>query len=474
MTIDRILLVDDEADLLTGLQRTLERGVKKTGIIITTSAKEAIELIQKDSFDLAMLDIKMVEMSGLDLLEELKKHDPSLTVVMMTAFASIEVAVEAMRRGAYDFITKPFDKDALFRIVNKGLERNRLMRENITLRERVCQKEAVAGFIGQSANMRHFLERLKTIALSNYTVLVRGESGTGKELTARAIHNLSKRRNHSLIMVNCPAIPEHLLESELFGHKRGAFTGADRDHKGLFEEAQGGTICLDEIGDIPVNIQTKLLRVLQEQEIKPIGANKTIKVDVRIIAMTNQNLEAKIKERSFREDLFYRLNVVTIKTPPLDELREDIPLLVGHFSQEVSCELAHEEKQFTPEAIELLQKRNWPGNVRELQNIVRQAIMFCPDKNITAEMIADSSPATPKEQALEISQAFNLVETMPYKDAKELVLQDFSNAYITKLLESTNGNVTKAAELSGLTRAALQKIMRRTSIKSSAFRLQDD
>ncbi|MBW2466194.1 MAG: sigma-54-dependent Fis family transcriptional regulator, partial [Deltaproteobacteria bacterium] len=351
---DCILLVDDEKDLVNGLKRSLQRRLAGIEILTTTSPHAAIDLVSEKSVGIALLDISMPEMNGLDLLENLQKIDSRLTVIMMTAFGSIELAVEAMRRGAYDFITKPFDNDVLIRVIHKALERNRLIRENINLKNRVCEKEAFARFIGQSLPLKRFYERLKIIAKSDYTVLIRGESGTGKELAAHAVHDLSSRKNKKLVVVNCPAIPEHLLESELFGHKRGAFTGAEHDHKGMFDEADGGTICLDEIGDIPVSIQTKLLRVLQEQEIRPLGAEKSHKIDVRVVAITNQDLEMKIGERSFREDLFYRLNVMTLRTPSLVEIKEDIPLLANHFVKFVCCELDIPEKSLSKEAIKSL------------------------------------------------------------------------------------------------------------------------
>lgn len=467
----RLLLVDDEEDMLTGLQRTLTRNIHGLEVVITTRPSHALQMMAEQSFDLALLDVMMPEMDGIELLAKLREQDPQLSVVMMTAFASIDLAVEAIKKGAYDFITKPFEKDTILRIINKGLERNRLLRENITLKEQVCQKEAFASFVGQTPIMTRFYERLKTVALSDYTVLVRGESGTGKELTARAIHNLSKRRNHPLVMVNCPAIPEHLLESELFGHKRGAFTGADRDYPGLLVGADGGTICLDEIADIPVSVQTKLLRVLQEQEIKSLGDIRTRKINVRIIAITNQDLEKKIIDRTFREDLFYRLNVVTITPPQLFQIRDDIPLLVDYFCKKVCCELGIGERRFAPEAIAALKGRSWPGNVRELQNVVRQAILFSTDEIIS---IPDLQAYVSQENTLPL-------ETRPwlpagndillgYKEAKEDLLQKFMNQYVVQLLEITRGNVSRAAEMSGLTRAALQKIMQRIDIKAGNFR----
>jgi transcriptional regulator with GAF, ATPase, and Fis domain len=344
--------------------------------------------------------------------------------------------------------------------------------ENINLKNRVSEKEASARFIGQSLPFKRFYESLKTIAKSDYTVLIRGESGTGKELAAHGVHDLSSRKNKQLVVVNCPAIPEHLLESELFGHKRGAFTGADHDHKGMFDEADGGTICLDEIGDIPISIQTKLLRVLQEQEIKPLGAVKSHKVNVRVVAITNQDLEMKISERSFREDLFYRLNVVALRTPSLAEIREDIPLLANHFVRLVCRELDIPEKSLSKEAIKSLMERDWPGNVRELQNGVRHAVLFAKGEVIGPEdfkvptVMPGSSAATPFKSQV----TFDKNKCESYKEAKERVVNDFTSQYVSELLESTNGNVTKAAETAGLSRAALQKIMKRFDIKSYSFR----
>jgi transcriptional regulator with GAF, ATPase, and Fis domain len=316
--------------------------------------------------------------------------------------------------------------------------------------------------------MRRLYEKIQAIAPTDYTILIRGDSGTGKELVARTIHALSKRRQRPLITVNCPAIPEHLLESELFGHRRGAFTGADRDHPGLFEEAHGGTLFLDEVGDIPVTIQTKLLRVLQEQEIKPLGANKTRKVDVRILASTNQNLEEKIRQRTFREDLYYRLNVVTVNTPPLEDIREDIPLLANHFARIAGAELGISPKHFTPEAMEELMGRSFPGNVRELQNLVRRIVMFSPESVIRPGEIRtlEGPSGAPRTWAEEWPPASG----EPYQEAKDRLLNRFTTAYVRDLLEKTGGNVTRAADLSGLGRASLQKIMRRQGIKSDDYK----
>ncbi len=470
MAPDRLLVVDDEVDMLEGLKRLLSYELKGVEVLTASQGRRALSLVRQEPVDLVLLDIRMPEMDGFQLLETLRQEDPWLTVIMMTAFGSIEVAVEAMKHGAYDFISKPFDAEALLRTVRKGLERNRLIRENRTLRLRLGEGVAFQGLVGQSPPMHRLYEGIQAIAGTDYTVLILGESGTGKELVARAIHDLSKRGSRPLVTVNCPAIPEHLLESELFGYKKGAFTGADRNHPGLFQEAHGSTLFLDEIADIPVSIQTKLLRVLQEQEIKPLGANRAHKVDVRILASTNQNIEAKILERSFREDLYYRLNVVIIKTPSLEEIAEDIPLLADHFARLASVELARPAKWFAPEALEELSRRAWPGNARELQNFVRRVVMFSPHEEISAEDVVRVEGPGNAARRLAIPEIRSNEGIITYKPAKERLVHEFTQAYVTEILQKTRGNVSQAAELSGLGRASFQKILRRLGIKPDKYR----
>lgn len=462
----RLLLIDDEVDLLHGLKRMLGRQFAGMEIRIEDNPMLALAQVKEEVFDLILLDVQMPLISGLELLRRIREFDLAVTVIMMTGYGTIESAVEAMKSGAHDFITKPFDKNVLFRAIERGVEHNRLLRENIHLRRRVKEQESFADFVGLSKPMQQLYHAIRTTARANYTVLIRGESGTGKELTARAIHNLSSRRNRPLVMVNCPAIPEQLLESELFGHRRGAFTGAEQDQAGLIVEAEGSTLCLDEIGDIPVSVQTKLLRFLQEQEVKPVGSIKTKIVDVRIIASTSRDLEKKIRDHSFREDLFYRLNVLSLRTPSLCEIREDIPLFVDHFCRKVCGELELPEKRFSPEALEELVNRDWPGNIRELHNVERSAVLFCPDDLISVRYLRN--PTVEKMTRQTKVRCPVLLEA--YKDAKMQVVEEFTRDYMSELLRTTEGNVSRAAEISGLTRAALQKIMRRYTITSQDFR----
>ncbi len=471
MNKNRLLIVDDETDMRNGLQRLLSREFPGLQIVTLPDAESAVGYFEKESADLALLDIKMPGMNGLELLKHLLGKDPWLTAIMMTGFGSIETAVEAIKLGAYDFVTKPFDREVIFRTLSKAIERNRLLRENSTLKEQVCGQAITHGFVGKSAAFQKFKSNLEIIAGTSYTVLVRGGSGTGKELTARALHNLSERRKKPLVMVNCPAIPEHLLESELFGYVRGAFTNANQDQQGLVAAANGGTLCLDEVGDLPFSIQSKLLRVLQEREIKPLGSTKTVKVDIRVIAITNLGLEKMIAEKVFREDLFYRLNGVTLYTPSLHELADDIPLLVAHFTEKVCLELNLPRKRFDQWAITALINHDWPGNVRELENVVRRAVMFCPHPTITVDDLHFvENPPRPVGNAV-VSEDFELNGNFEaYKEAKERVLGGFTKNYIAALLRKTAGNVSQGAEISGISRVALQKIMKRQDISGADYR----
>ncbi|MFO7878078.1 MAG: sigma-54 dependent transcriptional regulator [Desulfovermiculus sp.] len=468
MIKQQLLIIDDEQDMLEGLQRVLGYEFQDVEVDVCSQSGQALGLLQDKGYDLVLLDIRMPEMDGLELLQRIKQLDPWITVIMMTAYGSIELAVQSIKQGAYDFISKPFEMQDLLRLLRKGLERSQLIRENLNLRRHISEQSGFGRLIGQSRPMQRLFESIRSIARSEYAVLIRGQSGTGKELVARAIHDLSKRGGRSLVTVNCPAIPESLLESELFGHKRGAFTGALQEQKGLFQEAHGSSLLLDEIADIPVSVQTKLLRVLQEQEIRPLGSNRHISVDVRILSTTNQDLEEKLKDKSFREDLFYRLNVVTVKTPRLEDIQEDIPLLVDFFIQQVCAELDMPPKPFSAPVMERLQNRSWPGNVRELQNVVRRAIIFCPGDEITLQ---DLDVGENNGRASQAEGGHIQAGTLePYTQAKERVLQRFTTEYVHQLMQQTGGNISQAAKLAGISRVALQKILHRAGVDSQKYR----
>lgn len=469
MSKQKLLIVDDEEDMLEGLRRVLHYELKEVEVFICAVPLEVPDLVRRHSFDVILLDVRMPELDGLELLDIIQPLDTRATIIMMTAFGTIATAVEAIKKGAYDFITKPFDIPDLLRLLTKALERSALIQENAALRRQTSEKTALDAFIGQSPVARRLHDTIRALANTDYAVLIRGESGTGKELVARAIHHLSKRSRKPLVTVNCPAIPEHLLESELFGHQRGAFTGALTSHQGLFEEAHGSSLLLDEIADIPVSIQTKLLRVLQEQEIRPLGSNRSVQVDVRIMSSTNQNLEAKIGDRSFREDLFYRLNVVTVFTPCLRNMQEDIPLLVRHFMLTASRELELPLKHLTPQALEALRRHDWPGNVRELQNFIRRLVLFAKETEITAREVQTALCSESASQP-PVSQRFDVTTVEPYSVFKERLLNEFTGEYVCKLLQKTGGNISLAARLAGLSRPALQKILRRTGIDTQVYR----
>ena len=458
-----IMVVDDEPDMLQLLKRSLVPDLN-CRVETASSGEEALHLLSQQPFDLMLADIKMPGMDGMALLEMVRKSYPSLTVVMMTAYGHIELAVEAMRAGAYDFIAKPFEHDTLILRLEKALERNRLIQENQRLQTRCRDSFSFQQMIGQSPAMQRVFETIQMVAKNDLTVLITGESGTGKDLTARAIHALSLRNKGPYVAVNCPTVPENILESELFGYKKGAFTHATQNRIGLFQEAQGGTIFLDEIGDVSPSIQTKLLRVLQEKEIKPLGDARSIQVDVRILASTNQDLKAKIRRQEFREDFFYRLNVLPIHLPPLRERVEDIALLTNHFLEKHCTELNKPHKSVSPELMAIFKRRYWEGNIRELENIIIQGILFSPEEVIRPQDVG-------LQAGEKITASFDAdLKGLPYKAAKEKNLQHFNDAYIGHLLTECDGNVSQAARLCGLERQALQQIMRRYGIKADPYR----
>lgn len=464
----RIVIVDDEGDFARGLARLLGRRYPESEILAVQSGREALRVLSEKPVQLMITDLRMPEMTGMELLTQALGLQPELSMVVLTAYGTIETAVEALRAGAYDFMTKPIEPDQLFRVAEKGLERSRLLEENNRLRQILVRQDAGGELVGEGAAMRQLKQTIAAVAQSEYTVLVRGESGTGKELVARMVHRLGPRATRPFLAVNCPSIPENLLESELFGHVRGAFTGAERDHKGLFAAADKGTLHLDEIGDISPAVQTKLLRVLQDGEVRPVGANKSARVNVRVVASTNQDLEALMQAKTFREDLYYRLNVLTVTLPPLRERAEDIPLLAGHFFRAACREMGMAEKEVDPEVLHWMSAHPWPGNVRELQNFVRRLTVFAATDRVDMNLVnlVQQGGCVPVTAALVGSQG----RIGEYKAAKEEVLAAFTQSYVHDLLVQTRGNVSEAARVSGLSRVALQKILSRLGESAARFR----
>ncbi|MCP4114248.1 MAG: sigma-54-dependent Fis family transcriptional regulator [Desulfobacteraceae bacterium] len=461
----RILIVDDEKDMTMLLRRILEPELNCT-VTASFSAEMALTILGQESFDLVLCDIRMPGMDGFELLDHVMEHYPGLTMVMITGFGSIDVAVDAIKKGAYDFISKPFDQDEIIFRVRKALERGLLLKENRKLQNE--KKGSFGKLIGESPAMEAVFQKISMVAESNVTVLITGESGTGKDLTAQSIHYLSQRKEDPYIPINCPTVPEHILESELFGYKKGAFTNAVRDKKGLFQEADQGTLFLDEIGDISPTIQTKLLRVLQEREIKPLGDTKSVKIDVRIIASTNRNLHQKISDGEFREDFFYRLNVFTIELPPLRERITDIPAIAQHLVTKHCKNLNRPEKRISPKLMARLMEQTWPGNVRELENALIQGILSAESDTISCPDIPLGPAGTSSLPPDHLDQ--ETLHKLPYKEAKEEMLTRFNHNYIGAMLSLSGGNVTKAAKRCKLERQALQQIMKRFKISADKFR----
>jgi DNA-binding NtrC family response regulator len=463
----KILIVDDNADMT----RLLERLIGNTLHLETLaagSAEAALRILQENTVNCMLVDMKMPGMNGMELMRYIKKKDTSLPVIIMTAYGAIETAVEAMKEGAYDFITKPFEEERLLHTVRRALEHQHLLRRNLDLERRIREKEKETFFVGESPRMKELIDTIKLVARTDVTVLITGETGTGKELAARMIHNLSNRTGKPFVAVNCPAIPENILESELFGYRKGAFTGANSDREGLFQAAQGGTLLLDEIGDISSSLQAKLLRVLQERELKPLGDTTTRRVDVRVIAATNRDLQGNVAAGLFRSDLYYRLNVVSVNTPPLRDIPEDIPLIAYHFLALFCSELGLEQKTLTEEAIRFLVSRQWKGNARELQNEIKRAVIFSK-----SDLLAPGDFGNSAELITSQSSAIG-TDRLEYREARKKVLAEFNIEYISNLLRRTDGNVSLAAQSAGVERQSLQHLMRKHGIASALFRKNEE
>lgn len=459
-----VLIVDDDRDMLSMLERIVRKKYR-CEVKTAASGEAAWQLLEDWQPDIVLTDIKMPGLDGLALLQNIKDHYPAIAVIMMSGYGTVESAIASLRNGAYDFIQKPFDNEHLLHILQRCLEHLCLLEKNRRLQTRLADQEAFPGFIGASAKIKEVYGLISRLADTDVTVLIRGESGTGKELAARALHGLSARNKKPMVTVNCPALPEHILESELFGYARGAFSGATHDKKGLFLEANGSTLLLDEIGDLPPTLQTKLLRVLQEKEIMPLGQTKSLAVDVRVLASTNQDLEEKMRQGIFREDLFYRLNVVTITMPPLRQRPEDIPALAQHFLTAFAKEYDREGLAFAADAVPALVKRPWKGNVRELQNVIKRAVLLADASLLSARHLTEPEPETSPPRPM----GENL-RGLHYNLAKQRLVEDFSAAYLSDALRQNRGNVTAAAQASGMNRQAFQKLMRRFGLAAEEFR----
>jgi DNA-binding NtrC family response regulator len=459
----RILVVDDEKDMLALLRRmiTEERDYE---VVTESDPRKALERFRAEPFALVVTDLKMPGMDGISLLEAVKKIQPKTAVVVLTAFATIETAVEATQKGAFDYVTKPFRQERILLTVDKAMGWQAMVRENLELRQALAEKEGFASLVGASPVMRRIYERIRQVAPTVGTALITGPSGTGKELVARAIHQHSLRQRKKMVTVNCTAIPSEVLESELFGHVKGAFTGAWKDNRGLVEEAHEGTLFLDEIGDLSPHLQTKLLRLLQEGEYKPVGSVVTKKADLRIIAATNHDLKADIRDKLFREDLYYRLNVIHFELPPLRERREDIALLSRHFLDKYAAVNRKPIAAISAEAMETLFAYDFPGNVRELENTIERGVIFCRGETLSVADLQMEAPAT--EPALPAEAGAEV----PFREAKDRAIQHFHLRYIRRLLEQHGGNISRAAEAAGIQRQYLHRLMKEAGIEAVDFK----
>jgi two-component system response regulator HydG len=442
-----ILIVDDDLNHL----KTLQTIIRSWGYQVSTADDgiKALENVKERLFALILMDVRMAQMSGIESLKQIKQYNPAIPILIMTAYSSVDSAVEALKAGAYDYLTKPLDFEVLKISLARALEHSGLKAENVTLRSKISADYELENIIGKSRPMKELVDMMSMVAPSEATVMITGESGTGKELIAKSIHHNSQRKDRPLVVVNCAALTETLLESELFGHEKGAFTGADKRREGRFKQADTGTIFLDEIGETSAAMQAKLLRVIQEREIERVGGEKTLSVDVRIIAATNRNLEAEVKEGKFREDLFYRLNVVTLRIPPLRERQDDIPLLAQHFLEKYAKKNHKQVKGFSPLAMDMLLKYAWPGNVRELENVIERAVILLPDEHITEKELPSTVTESYAEKKDWVSPPSQVAANRP--------LEEIEKEAILATLEDSGGNKSETARRLGINRKTLHK-----------------
>ncbi len=452
-TGSQVLVVDDDASM----QRMLRQRLEREGYAVHTApnGEEGLDLIRKEVFNLIITDLRMPKLRGDELVRAVAQFNPNIPIIVMTAYAEVDEAVQLMRDGIYHYVTKPFDVEDLVTKVKKALDHQITSSEARQVRTKIMSRRKSDYIVGACAKIEELLTQTSIVAQNDVPVIIYGESGTGKELVARAIHYTGKRADRPFVVENCGAIPENLIENELFGHVKGAYTDARTDQKGLFEEAHGGTLFLDEIGELPVTLQVKFLRVLQDGEFKRIGSTRPIRVDVRVIAATNKDLIQAIAEKSFREDLFYRLNVIPVNIPPLRERKEDIPLLINHFLSDFNKELGKVVEGFSPAAIQKMMTYQWPGNVRELKNKIKQAMVLTRNNVITAEDLFFHVPVS--------SNKFQ-----SFKEAK----REFEKEYISQVLRICQGNISQAARLAKKDRKDFYDVMKKYGIQPEAFRKQ--
>jgi two-component system response regulator GlrR len=447
----KVLVVDDDENILKLIKMRLE--VEGYSVATAPSAEAALELARAEVFDVALLDFKLADKDGIALMSDLLQLNPEMPVIILTAYGTIKGAVEAMKKGAYGYITKPFDYDELFLQIRNCSEKSGLSKEVRRLRNLVGERYGFENIIGRSEPIRKLLEQVAQAAQVDSFVYISGESGTGKELVAKSLHLASSRKQGPFVGVNCAAIPETLLESELFGYERGAFTGATQPRRGLLAQAEGGTFFLDEISEMPLTMQAKLLRVLSELVFYPLGSNRMVKVDTRIVAASNKNLEEEVKQGRFREDLFYRIHVIQLKVPPLRDRKEDIPLLARHFLRKYAEKTKKEPLGFSQGAHHKLLLYDWPGNVRELENCVESAVAMTDKKVISEDLVLQGKASNPSGP-------------MAFKDAKT----EFERQYLIHLMEITEGNVSQAAKLAGKYRADLYELLKKHDLDPEGFR----
>ncbi len=456
MARERILIIDDEEDMLENCSRILGRlGYEP---LLELDPQKGVARFEQEQPIITLTDLRMPGMDGLEVLRAIRRLDPEALVILFTAFATVETAVEAVKEGAFDYIAKPFSGDQLRLVIERALTQRRLLEENRRLREQLTETYRFENIVGRSRAMLQVFDIIKKVAASEANILIFGESGTGKELIARCIHVNSARGARAFVPVDCASLPEHLLESELFGHEKGAFTGALTTRRGLFEEAHGGTVFLDEVGDIPLPLQAKLLRVLQERQVRRVGGNRFIEVDVRVISATHRNLTAMVKGGKFREDLYYRLNVISLPLPPLRDRAGDIPLLAYHFLRRYAAQSGKELKGIASETLELLEAYPWPGNVRELQNVMERAVVLAEGEMVSPAELPATLRLPQKAPTAAVADHLSL------KEAKRHWVEAFEREYLITLLKKHQGNISQAAKTAGVDRKTIHRLIKRYQI----------